>query len=240
LLPGTRQLTYNSFEDLDCIGEDTACVVLETVQAEAGVNPPDPRWINALREKCTAAGALMVLDEIQCGFGRTGTLWAFQRYGVVPDILLLGKALGGGMPLGAFVASRSVMNALTHNPVLGHINTFGGHPVCCAAGKSAFEVLLKEKLVDAVQEKSSLFVDQLKHDSIVRITAVGLLIAVHFSDYAMNRKVIDRLLEKGVFTDWFLFADHALRIAPPLIITAAEIQKACRAVLDVLDELKKG
>lgn len=239
LLPGTRQLRYNSFDDLEHIGTDTACVILETVQAEAGVITPDPRWIKALREKCTAAGALMVLDEIQCGFGRTGKLWAFQHYGVVPDILLLGKALGGGMPLGAFVAPLSIMNDLTHDPVLGHINTFGGHPVCCAAGKAAFEVLLDENIIHSVQDKSDLFLSLLNHSLISKVTAAGLLIAVHFPDYDTNRKVIDRLLAESVFTDWFLFADHALRIAPPLTISREEIRRACHSIMTVLDEWEK-
>lgn len=237
LLPGTRQLTYNSFEDLEHINEDTACVIMETVQAEAGVITPDPDWIRAVREKCSAAGALLVLDEIQCGFGRTGTLWAFTQYGIVPDILLLGKALGGGMPLGAFVSSRAIMNSLTHNPVLGHINTFGGHPVCCASGLAAFEVLLNENITEAVADKSRLFSDLLKHPLIEKLNASGLLIAVHFSDYGRNKKIIDKLIEKGIFTDWFLFADNALRIAPPLIITEDDIRKACASILSVLDGL---
>jgi acetylornithine/succinyldiaminopimelate/putrescine aminotransferase len=237
LLPGTRQLNYNSFDDLKHIGEDTACVILETVQAEAGVNRPDPEWIKAVREKCSSVGALMILDEIQCGFGRTGTLWGFQQYHIVPDILLLGKALGGGMPLGAFIASRDLMGALTHDPVLGHINTFGGHPVCCAAGKAALEVLLKENITEAVNEKSGLFVSGLKHPRIEKVTAAGLLIAVHFKNYETNRKVIDELIERGFFTDWFLFADNALRLAPPLIISAEQIQNACQTILSVLDEL---
>src|SRR5205085_11940575 len=165
LLPDTMQLNYNSFDDLENITERTACVIAETIQAEAGVIVPQNGWLKALREKCTATGTLLVLDEIQCGFGRNGTLWAFEQFNVVPDILLLGKALGGGMPLGAFIADKKLMDSLTNNPVLGHINTFGGHPVCCAAGLAAMKVLLEEKLIDGVKEKETLFIELLSKGS---------------------------------------------------------------------------
>jgi acetylornithine/N-succinyldiaminopimelate aminotransferase len=151
LLPGICQLRYNNLEDLNQIDEHTACVIAETIQAEAGVNLPEQEWITALRKRCSETGALLVLDEIQCGFGRNGSLWAFEQFGIVPDVLLLGKALGGGMPLGAFVASKNIMDSLSYDPVLGHINTFGGHPVCCAAGMAAFNVLIDEKLVEQVK-----------------------------------------------------------------------------------------
>ena len=157
LLPDTRQLTYNSFDELAEITTRTACVIAETVQAEAGVIVPAHGWLTALRDRCTATGTLLVLDEIQCGFGRTGPLWGFEQFGVVPDILLLGKALGGGMPMGAFIAGKPVMDALTHSPVLGHINTFGGHPVCCAAGLAALQVLTGEFLLEQVKVKEALF-----------------------------------------------------------------------------------
>lgn len=230
LLPGILQLRYNSFEDLQQITEQTACVVAETIQAEMGVNPPADGWLTALRQRCTEVGALLVLDEIQCGFGRNGTLWAFEQFGVVPDILLLGKALGGGMPLGAFVSSKTIMDSLTHNPVLGHINTFGGHPVSCAAGLAAWEVLLEEGLVDAVAEKERLFVELLAP---LKVRSRGLMMAVEFPDFDTNKKVIDQLIERGVFTDWFLFASNCLRIAPPLIISQEEIKRACTAIKEV-------
>ncbi|MBU3713464.1 MAG: aspartate aminotransferase family protein [Ferruginibacter sp.] len=238
LLPGIIQLRYNSFEDLEHINSQTACVIAETIQAEAGVNLPQSQWLKALREKCTAAGALLVLDEIQCGFGRNGMLWAFEQFDVIPDILLLGKALGGGMPLGAFVSDKKMMDALTHNPVLGHINTFGGHPVCCAAGMAAMKVLLEENLIRDVFEKEQLFVEFLKHPLIKKINSLGLMIAVEFESFAINKKIIDALIDKGVFTDWFLFASHALRIAPPLTITKEEIQKACASIVEVLDTIR--
>lgn len=227
LLPGILQLQYNSFEDLSQITEQTACVIAETIQAEAGVNPPVNGWLAALRQRCTEVGALLVLDEIQCGFGRNGSLWAFEQFGVVPDILLLGKALGGGMPLGAFVSSKTIMDSFTHNPVLGHINTFGGHPVSCAAGLAAFQVLLDENIVASVKEKEQLFLQQLAP---LQVRSQGLMMAIAFDDFATNKKVIDALIEQGIFTDWFLFASRCLRIAPPLTITPTEISQACTAI----------
>jgi len=234
LLPGIVQLNYNSFTDLDAINENTACVIAETIQAEAGVNKPDINWLKALRAKCTATGTLLVLDEIQCGFGRNGTLWAFEQFGITPDILLLGKALGGGMPLGAFVADKKIMDSFTHNPVLGHINTFGGHPVSCVAGLAAFNYLINENIVAAVNEKESLFRQLLVHPKINKVNSAGLMIAIWFDDFETNKKIIDSLIEEGVFTDWFLFASNALRIAPPLNISESEIRFACQKIIEVL------
>lgn len=231
LLPDILQLNYNSFEDLSTITERTACVIVETIQAEAGVITPKSDWLKALRNRCNETGTLLVLDEIQCGFGRNGTLWAFEQFGIVPDILLLGKALGGGMPLGAFVADKKVMDVLTNNPVLGHINTFGGHPVCCAAGLAAFEVLLEEKLIDTVKQKEQLFISLLKHPAIKAIRSHGLMIAVEFESYEVNKRIIDTCISNGVFTDWFLFASNCLRIAPPLTISEEEIEIACQTIL---------
>lgn len=237
LLPGITQLDYNQVDQLQTINEHTACVISETIQAEAGVNPPSPEWITALRRRCTETGTLLVLDEIQCGFGRNGTLWAFEQFGVVPDILLLGKALGGGMPLGAFVANRPLMQVLSFDPVLGHINTFGGHPVSCAAGLAALEVLLDEQLIAQVKRKEALFVSRLVHPRIQSVHSAGLMIAVAFADFATNKRIIDELLTEGVFTDWFLFASHCLRIAPPLTIADSEIEEACAAIIRVLNRV---
>jgi acetylornithine/succinyldiaminopimelate/putrescine aminotransferase len=234
LLPGTLQLNYNSFEDLENITEHTACVIAETVQAEAGVLVPKNNWLKALREKCTQTGTLLVLDEIQCGFGRNGSLWAFEQFGVVPDILLLGKALGGGMPLGAFVADKKIMDSLSHGPVLGHINTFGGHPVCCAAGLAAFKVLQEEKLIEGVKEKEAVFISALQHPKIKAVRSCGLMIAMEFDSFETNKKIIDALIADGIFTDWFLFASNCLRIVPPLTISAAEINTACKKIIQVL------
>ncbi len=237
LLPGVTHLRYNSVEDLSRISERTACVVAETVQAEAGVLVPANGWLKALRDRCTQTGTLLVLDEIQCGFGRNGSLWAFEQFGVEPDILLLGKALGGGMPLGAFVSDKKMMDALTHSPVLGHINTFGGHPVCCAAGLAAFEALLEEELVAGVKDREALFLQLLKHKYIKAVRSCGLMIAVEFESFDFNKMVIDQLVQNGVFTDWFLFASNCLRIVPPLTISYAEITTACNSILAVLDKI---
>ncbi len=246
LLPDVLQLNYNSLEDLDNITERTACVIAETVQAEAGVIVPQNGWLKALRKKCDEAGTLLVLDEIQCGFGRNGSMWAFEQFDVVPDILLLGKALGGGMPLGAFISDKKIMDSLTHDPVLGHINTFGGHPVCCAAGLAAFTVLLDERLVDSVKEKEQLFISCLDHPKIKSIRSRGLMMALEFERFEMNKKIIDGLLQEPghskrpdalVFTDWFLFAPNCLRIAPPLTISNDEIKIACDKILNVLNAL---
>ena len=235
LLPDILQLSYNNFEDLNFITERTACVVAETIQAEAGVKPPLNGWLTALRSRCTATGTLLVLDEIQSGFGRNGSLWAFEQFDVVPDILLLGKALGGGMPLGAFIADKKLMDMLSYNPVLGHINTFGGHPVSCAAGLAAFKVLLDENYVADVKRKEQLFRSLLQHLLIKNISSAGLMLAVEFDSYATNKKIIDACIAQGVFTDWFLFAAHAIRIVPPLNISDTDIIAACKIITTVLN-----
>ena len=236
LLPGVDHLTYNSFTDLERITKDTACVVAETVQAEAGIFTPQKEWLQALRDRCRQTGTLLVLDEIQAGFGRTGRLWGFEHFDVVPDILLLGKALGGGMPLGAFIAGREVMHHLTDNPVLGHITTFGGHPVCCAAGKAALEVLLQEQVFRQVDQKERLFQSLLIHPSVKAVRSFGLWMAVEFDSFDTCKKVIDRCIEKGVITDWFLFATNCLRISPPLTISEAEIRQACAVILSAVEK----
>jgi acetylornithine/succinyldiaminopimelate/putrescine aminotransferase len=234
LLPGVTHEEYNSFKGLESITGQTACVIAETVQAERGVNMPERDWLKALRKKCDDTGALLILDEIQVGFGRTGTLWGFQRYGVVPDILLLGKALGGGMPMGAFIADRDLMWALTGDPVLGHITTFGGHPVCCAAGLASLQVLLEEDWIERVAHKETLFHQWLSHPSIKAVRSSGLLMAVEFESFEKNKQVIDACIEKGLLTDWYLFAPQCMRIAPPLMITEEQIGKACAIILSCL------
>ncbi len=230
LLPDILHLTFNNFKSLESITNQTACVVAETIQAEAGVIVPDIKWMQALRKKCDETGTLLILDEIQCGFGRNGTLWAFQQFDIIPDILLLGKALGGGMPLGAFIADKKLMDLLTNNPVLGHINTFGGHPVCCAAGLAAMKVLIDENIIRDVFAKEKFFRSQLNHNKIKATRSCGLMIALEFESFDQNKKVIDELIEKGVFTDWFLFAPECLRIVPPLTITTEEIEHVCKII----------
>ncbi|UPK70102.1 aspartate aminotransferase family protein [Chitinophaga filiformis] len=237
LLPDIQHLTYNTWEAVNQITERTACIILESVQAEAGVRVPQKEWLQAIREKCTATGTLMVLDEIQCGLGRNGTLWAFEQAGIVPDILLLGKALGGGMPMGAFIADKEIMWSLTNRPVLGHMTTFGGHPVICAAGMAGFRVLLEDNLVDAVKAKGQLFHQYLQHPAIKEVRSLGLMMAVEFESFAMNKKVIDMCIERGLLTDWFLFAPECLRIAPPLIISEEEIRQACKIIIDVVNDV---
>ena len=227
LLPGVQHLRHNAFEDLSHITGDTACVVVETIQGEAGVRVPDKEWIRALRARCTEVGALLVLDEIQCGFGRNGSLWAFELFGVIPDILLLGKALGGGMPLGAFIADRPLMHTLASAPVLGHITTFGGHPVSCAAGMAAMRALLDEGMLEGVAEREQWFRSGLQHPAIRAFRSKGLMIALEFDSFETNKRVIDRAIDAGVFTDWFLFSAQSMRIAPPLNISREDVRKAC-------------
>jgi len=230
LLPDVLHLEFNLFDSLKEITELTACVIAETVQAEAGIIVPTKEWMQALRKKCTETGTLLILDEIQTGFGRTGKLWGFEHFDIVPDILLLGKALGGGMPLGAFIADKKLMYAFTNNPVLGHITTFGGHPVCCAAGMAAMKVLLEEGWIDTVQQKEKLFKSLLIHPKIKAIRSFGLWMAVEFDSFETNKKVIDACIANGVLTDWFLFAADYLRISPPLVIGEEEIREACEVI----------
>jgi acetylornithine/N-succinyldiaminopimelate aminotransferase len=236
LLPDILHLDHNSVESLENITGKTACVITETVQAEKGVYTSTLDWMKALSKKCSETGALLILDEIQTGFGRTGTLWGFEQFNIVPDILLLGKALGGGMPLGAFITDKKLMWSLTADPVLGHITTFGGHPVSCAAGLASLKVLLEENLINDVNKKEELFRSLLIHPKIRSVRSAGLLIAVEFDNFEINKKIIDKCIEHGVLTDWFLFAPHCMRIAPPLIINEDEIQNACKIILAAIDQ----
>jgi acetylornithine/succinyldiaminopimelate/putrescine aminotransferase len=235
LLPDVQHLVYNSFEELESITTRTACVIAETVQAEAGILAPQNGWLKALEERCRKVGCLFILDEIQAGFGRTGKLWGFEHFNVVPDILLLGKALGGGLPLGAFIADKILMNCLTDNPVLGHITTFGGHPLCCAAGFAAFSALLAEEMFDAVTEKEALFRNLLHHPKIKSINSFGLWMAVELESFEQCKRVVDSCIKKGLLTDWFLFASNCLRISPPLIISKEQIHQACTIILEALE-----
>ena len=234
LLPDVYHVDYGSEEALSTIDGDTACVIIETIQAESGVIRPSKEWLKSLRNRCDEHCTLLIFDEIQAGFGRTGSLWAFEQFDVVPDILLLGKALGGGMPLGAFIADKKLMHTLTDNPVLGHITTFGGHPVSCAAGKAALEVLLENKWIDEVKQKEQLLTQLLQHEKIKAIRSAGLWMAVEFETFEVCKKVIDACIKNGVITDWFLFAPNCLRIAPPLSITEEEIRRICDVVLSCI------
>ncbi len=235
LLPGIRHIDFNNETDLEVISPKTACVFVETVQAESGVRLPQNDYLKKLRQRCTDTGTLLVLDEIQVGYGRTGTLWAFEQYGIVPDILLLAKGMGGGMPIGAFVAARDMMQVLASDPPLGHISTFGGHPVSCAAGLATLQVLLEENIISQVKKKEKLFRHLLVHPATKAIRSAGLLMAVEFEDFPTLRKIILECLENGVVTDWFLFNDRSMRIAPPLTISEAEIEQSCALILKAID-----
>jgi acetylornithine/N-succinyldiaminopimelate aminotransferase len=245
LLPDILHLDYNSFEALDHITEKTACVIAETVQAEMGVLVATADWMMALSSKCRESGTLLILDEVQTGFGRTGPLWSFESFGIVPDILVLGKALGGGLPLGGFIADRKLMGVLTEQPVLGHITTFGGHPLSCAAGMASLKVLLEESWMGQVQAKEKLFMELLVHPKIKEVRTAGLLIALEFQDAQSAKAAIDSCLHAAddpessgdtinLLTDWFLFAPQCMRIAPPLVISETEIRKACAVILSTL------
>jgi acetylornithine/N-succinyldiaminopimelate aminotransferase len=235
LLPGVNFIRFNEAEDLQLITTDTACVIIETIQGEAGIRVPGVGYMQALRARCTETGTLLILDEIQAAFGRTGKLFAFEHFGIVPDILLLAKALGGGMPVGAFVAPVEIMSAFKENPILGHITTFGGHPVCCAAGLAALEVLLSENLLDGVEAKNQLFHKQLTHPAIKGIRGKGLMLAIEFESFELNKKIIDRCIANGVITDWFLHCSNSMRLAPPLTITHEQLIDACKTITDAIE-----
>ncbi len=238
LLPDTKAIRYNSFEDLEQITERTACVLCEPVQGEAGVRPPRDGYLQALRKRCTEVGALLIFDEIQTGMGRTGEMFAMQKYGVTPDIVCLAKALGGGMPLGAFVSSQKIMSTLTHDPVLGHITTFGGHPVCCAAGLAAMKFLQENKIVEDVERKGALYEELLKdHPAVKEIRRSGLLLAVELGESEKLYRIMDLFIERGILSDWFLFCDTAFRISAPLIISDDEIRDSVRIIRECLDML---
>jgi acetylornithine/N-succinyldiaminopimelate aminotransferase len=237
LLPDIRFLEFNNEDDLNYISDKTACVIMEVIQSEAGIILPENDFIQKLAGKCKATSALLVFDEVQTGICRTGRNFAFEHYGVVPDILVLAKALGGGLPLGAFIASKEIMSCLTTNPVLGHITTFGGHPLSCAAGLAAFRFLTDNNELNT-EAKANLFYELLsKHNKVKEIRYKGLLMAVELGDSFKLKAFIRIGLEKGIVSDWFLFCDTAFRISPPLIISEAEIKEACEIILQVLDEI---
>ena len=236
LIPDTYQVKFNDFKSLDIIDSTTACVIVEPVQAEAGVIFPDSGFLEEIRSRCTANGALLVFDEIQTGFGRIGSMFATDRFGVVPDILLLAKALGGGMPLGAFVASSEVMSSLSTNPPLSHITTFGGHPVCCAAGMASMQVLLKENLIANCKSASDLFKKLLKSKAIKEIRGDGLLLAVETGNPELVQRIISKAPDYGLILDYFLFCNSAFRLAPPLIISPQETEEACAVLNRLIDD----
>jgi putrescine aminotransferase len=235
LLPGIRNIRFGELEDLEFINADTAAIILETVQGEAGVRITDYGYFQALRKRCNETGTLLILDEIQAGFGRTGTFWAFEQFCIVPDILVCAKGMGGGMPIGAFIANKEVMGVFKNNPLLGHITTFGGHPVSAAASLATIKVIREENLLAGVESKANLFKELLRHPKIKSIRHKGLMMAVEFESFEVLKPIIDRAIEKGVITDWFLFCDDAMRIAPPLTISEKEIREACSKILEAIE-----
>ncbi|PTX18962.1 acetylornithine/succinyldiaminopimelate/putrescine aminotransferase [Pontibacter mucosus] len=237
LLPDVRHIQYNHLPDLQSITTRTAAVIVETIQGEAGVRVPQNDYLQHLRQRCTEVGALLILDEIQCGFGRTGTFWAFEQFGIEPDILLCAKGMGGGMPIGAFIAPQEIMAAFKTNPILGHCSTFGGHPVSCAASLATLQTIQEEKLLDGVAAKAALFRELLVHPSIKEVRGCGLMMAAEFESFEVLKAVIDQAIQNGVLTDWFLFCDNSMRIAPPLVISEDEIREACSLILRSIGEV---
>nr|WP_211321241.1 aspartate aminotransferase family protein [Arcicella aurantiaca] len=234
LLPETKQINHGNFEDIQKITERTAAIFIEVIGGESGVRVPDKEYFIELRKQCDLTGTLLIIDEIQTGFGRTGTFWAFEQYGFYPDVLLCAKGMGGGMPIGAFIANQNVMGVFKNNPILGHITTFGGHPVSCAVSLATLNVILEENLLNNVKAKAQLFRQLLVHEKIKEVRNQGLMMAVEFEDFDTLKSIIDRAILNGVITDWFLFCDNSMRIAPPLVITEEEIRLACETILEAI------
>ena len=234
LLPGINFIEFNNPDHLDQINSETAAVILETIQGEAGIRVPDAQYMQNLRKRCTETGALLILDEIQSGFGRTGAMFGFEHFKLVPDILLLAKGMGGGMPIGAFISNQNIMSVLKENPILGHITTFGGHPVSCAAGLANLEVIIKENLFKDVPAKELLFRECLQHPEIREIRGKGLMLSIQLESFEQVENVCKRCMENGIIIDWFLHCDTAMRIAPPLIISEKEIRKACEVIVEAI------
>ena len=236
LLPQTRLIEYNNFDDIELITKSTAAIVIEAFQAEAGIILPSKGYIQAVREKCNEVGALMIVDEIQTGFGRTGQLFGFEQHGITPDIITLAKGMGGGMPIGAFVSKKEIMQTLTHNPVLGHITTFGGNAVSCAASLACLQEIEENKLTENVKKLSPVFLKHLKHPEIIETRGIGFFLCVEFKNQAFNFGVIKKCVQKGVITDWFLFNDKCLRISPPLNLDEKTAIDCCNKILEAIEE----
>ena len=236
LAPGTSFLDFNDFSGLEHIDGQTACVIIEPIQGEGGIILPEDGFLQEIRDRCDRAGALLIFDEIQTGMGRTGSMFAFDQWETIPDILVVAKGFGGGMPLGGFISSSGIMSVFKTNPVLGHITTFGGHPVSCAAGLASLEVLLRDDLIRDVPEKEKQFRDQLQHPSIKEIRGRGLFLAVEMGSAKRVQKLISLAREGGIVTDWFIFHDTAFRIAPPLIITPEQIKDVCSRLQQLLEK----
>lgn len=240
LLPDVRFLRFNSIDEIEQITKKTAGVIIETVQGDAGVRIPDSSFLQALRARCNETGAQLIFDEIQCGMGRTGKLFAFEHFGVVPDILTLGKALGGGMPIGALVSSKENLWEFTYEPMLGHITTFGGHPVICAAGRACLDVLKNEIDLEEVERLGQLLESLVgQHSEIREIRRIGMLFAFDMVSFERVEKVVKRCLEKGLISFWFLSHPYSFRLSPPLTISEAEILKAGKIILEAIEETRE-
>lgn len=238
LLPGITSIYFGVEAELEKINSNTAAIIIETVQGEAGVRTACKSYWKALRRRCDETGTLLILDEIQAGFGRTGTFWAFEQYDIQPDILVTAKGMGGGMPIGAFISSKQIMTSLSENPILGHITTFGGHPVSAVASLAALEIIRDEKLYEQIPAKVDLFKSLLVHPEIQAIREAGFMMAIEFKDFDRLKQIIDKAIEMGVITDWFLFCDNSMRIAPPLTISDTEIHEACEIILNAIELTK--
>jgi acetylornithine/succinyldiaminopimelate/putrescine aminotransferase len=236
LLPGMEHMQFGDEGDLAMIDHETAAVFIEPVQGEAGVRVASAGYFRRLRDRCDETGTLLVFDEIQTGFGRTGKFWAFEHYDIIPDIITSAKGMGGGMPIGAFISSKNIMSVLQTDPVLGHITTFGGHPVSCAASLATLREIIDTRIFQLAEDKAKLFRKHLKHKKIRAIRSLGLMMAVQFDSFAQVQKIIQKSMALGLITDWFLFCDDAIRIAPPLIITEAQIKEACDILLQAIEE----
>jgi acetylornithine/N-succinyldiaminopimelate aminotransferase len=237
LLPDVKTLRFNSEEDVNQITERTAAVFIELIQGEAGVQIANEIFLQKLKSRCEETKTLLVFDECQTGMGRTGKLFAFEHYKIIPDILLSAKALGGGLPLGAFISSKEIMRSLSYDPVLGHITTFGGHPLSCAAGLAALNELIENSFISLIKEKENIFLQKLKHSEIKSIRSKGLLIAIELENFEKNKRIIDNCIENRVIVDWFLFAENCLRIAPPLIISNEQIEEACSIIIRSIESV---
>jgi len=234
-IPGVNHIAFNSLADLNLITTNTSCVILEAVQAESGVRPPENDYLLKLRSRCNEVGALLILDEIQTGFGRTGHLFAHKKYKIVPDVLLIAKGMGGGMPIGAVVASKKLLDVFTRKPMLGHITTFGGHPVCVAAANAMLDTLINEDIVTPVLAKEAYLKNALQHPIIKEVRSSGLMMGVELTHRKYLKHVVNHTIEQGALIDYFLFNDKSFRLAPPLIISYDEIDMAVSILMRSFD-----
>ncbi len=235
LLPNVEFLPFNNPEALAAIDDQTACVITEPIQGEGGIRVPDRGWLKALRQQCDRSGSLLIFDEIQTGFGRTGSLFAFQHFDVIPDIITLAKAMGGGMPLGAFVSRAEIMDVFRRNPPLSHVTTFGGHPVSCAAADAALNVIQEESLAERALQIEENLRKRLVHPTIVEIRGMGCLLGMDLQDAAFTQRVVSRCLDGGVLLGWTLHSDSLVRIAPPLNIPFPVLEEAIDVIVDALN-----